>query len=43
MVKSWGGVPIRDVAEYVGMSEKMVREIYGHHCPDYLKVARDAI
>lgn len=37
------GVQIRDVAEYVGMSEKMVRDTYGHHCPEHLLKARDAI
>jgi site-specific recombinase XerC len=37
------GVPLRDVAEYVGMSEKMARETYGHYCPDHLEKARDAI
>ena len=28
---------------YVGMSEEMVRKRYGHHSPDFLKGARDAI
>jgi integrase len=32
-----------DVANYVGMSEKMVRDNYGHHAPDFLKEQRDAI
>lgn len=36
-VKMW------EVAGYVGMSEKMVRDNYGHHSPDYLKEARDAL
>ena len=37
------GVKLWDVAGYVGMSEKMVRDTYGHHAPDFLKAARDAI
>lgn len=36
-VKMW------EVAGYVGMSEKMVRDNYGHHSPDHLKEARDAL
>lgn len=35
-------VPER-IAGYVGMSEKMVRDNYGHHSSDYLQEARDAI
>lgn len=37
------GVPLRDVAEYVGMSEKMVRDRYGHSHPDHQKRARSAL
>ena len=37
------GVKIWEVAGYVGMSEKMVRDNYGHHSPDFLKEQRDAI
>lgn len=37
------GVKVWDVAGYVGMSEKMVRDNYGHHSPDHLLEARDAI
>ena len=36
-------VPIWEVAGYVGMSEEMVRNRYGHHAPDFLKAARDAL
>lgn len=36
-------VPIWEVAGYVGMSEKMVSERYGHHHPDFLKTPRDAL
>ena len=37
------GVKMWDVANYVGMSEKMIRDNYGHHSPDHLKEARDAL
>ena len=37
------GVKMWDVAHYVGMSEKMVRENYGHRATDHLSEARDAI
>lgn len=37
------GVKTWDVAGYVGMSEKMVRDVYGHHSPDHQQEARDAI
>ena len=37
------GVKMWDVAGYVGMSEKMVRDRYGHQSPEHLKEARDAI
>ena len=36
-------VSIWEVAGYVGMSEEMVRNRYGHHAPDFLKAARDAL
>jgi integrase len=37
------GIKIWDAAHYVGMSEKMVRDRYGHHHPEFLKEARDAL
>ena len=37
------GVKTWDLAAYVGMSEKVVRDTYGHHAPDHLQEARDAI
>jgi integrase len=37
------GVSMWEVAGYVGMSEKMVRDRYGHHHPEFLKKARDAL
>ena len=36
-------VPIWEVGGYVGMSEEMVRQRYGHHTPDFLQTARDAL
>ena len=32
-----------DLARYVGLSEEMVRERYGHHSPDFLKSVRAAL
>jgi integrase len=37
------GGKIWDVADYVGMSEDMVRKRYGHHSPYFQKEQRDAI
>ena len=37
------GIKTWDVAAYVGMSEKMVHDNYGHHAPDHMQEARDAI
>lgn len=36
-------VPIWETAGYVGMSAKMVEDVYGHHHPDYLRQAANAI
>jgi len=33
-------VPIWEVAGFVGTSEKVIRETYGHHSPDHLNAAR---
>ncbi|MDD5277708.1 MAG: tyrosine-type recombinase/integrase [Methylovulum sp.] len=33
------GVPIWTVAGYAGTTEKVIREVYGHHAPDYLEEA----
>jgi integrase len=33
-------VPIWDVAGFVGTSEKLIRDTYGHHSPDHLNAAR---
>jgi integrase len=36
------GVPIREVAGFVGTSEKIIETTYGHHSPDHLNAARTA-
>ena len=37
------GVPMWEASGYLGMSEKTLREVYGHHHPDFLKGASEAI
>ena len=37
------GVPMWEAAGYLGMSEKTLRDVYGHHHPDFLKGASEAI
>src|ERR1700722_19505008 len=37
------GAPLWEAAGFLGMSEKTLRETYGHHHPDYLRVAANAI
>lgn len=37
------GAHIWEAAGYLGMSEEMVRKVYGHHHPDYLQGAANAI
>ena len=37
------GVPIRQVAGYVGATEEMIERVYGHHHPDHLEAARKAM
>jgi integrase len=34
------GVPIWEVAGFVGTSERVIRDTYGHHSPDHLNAAR---
>ena len=34
------GVPMWEVAGFVGTSEKVIRDTYGHHSPDHLNAAR---
>jgi hypothetical protein len=37
------GTPIWEAAGFLGMSEKVLREVSGHRHPDYLRGAADAI
>ena len=37
------GVPIWQAAGYLGMSVEMLDRVYGHHSPDHLKGAANAI
>lgn len=37
------GVPVWEAAGYLGMSVETLERVYGHHSPDHLKVAADAI
>lgn len=37
------GVSTWDTGGFVGMSTQMVEKVYGHHCPNHLKNAVDAI
>ena len=38
-----GGAPTWQVAGLVGMSEEMVRRVYGHHHPDFMREAAVAL
>jgi integrase len=37
------GVPIWQAAGYLGMSAQMIERTYGHHHPDYMRGAAEAI
>jgi integrase len=37
------GVPLWEAAGFLAMSEKTLREVYGHHHPDHLRNAADAL
>ena len=37
------GVPIWQAAGYLGMSAEMIERTYGHHHPDYMRAAAQAI
>lgn len=37
------GAPIREVAGFVGATEQVIEDIYGHHHPDHLRGARTAL
>ena len=36
------GVPLREIAGYLGHSDARTTELYAHHHPDYLRTAREA-
>jgi integrase len=38
-----GKVPTWEAAGFLAMSEKMLLEVYGHHHPDYMRAAAEAI
>jgi len=38
-----GKVPTWEAAGFLAMSEKMLLEVYGHHHPDYMRGAAEAI
>jgi len=43
---SWlmmGGTPVIEIAKYLVMTEKMLVDTYGHHSPDWLRGAANAI
>jgi hypothetical protein len=43
---SWlmmSGTPVIEIAKYLAMTEKMVVDTYGHHSPDWLRGAANAI
>jgi integrase len=43
---SWlmmNGTPILETAKYLSMTERMVAETYGHHSPDWLRGAANAV
>jgi integrase len=37
------GAPMWDAAGFLGMSEKTLRDVYGHHHPEHLRSAASAI
>jgi hypothetical protein len=37
------GAPMWDAAGFLGMSEKTLRDVYGHHHPEHLRLAAAAI
>jgi hypothetical protein len=37
------GTPIWETAGYLSMSEKMLRDVYGHHHSDFQKAAAENI
>jgi integrase len=37
------GVPAWEAAGYLGMSTEMIERVYGHHSPEHLRKAAEAI
>jgi len=37
------GTPVWEAAGFLAMSKKMLREVYGHHHPDFQKEAAENI
>ena len=37
------GIPISEIARMLGDTEAMIRKVYGHHSPDYLRNAAEAL
>ena len=37
------GVPFEMVAKFLGNSKEMVERVYGHHSPEWLRLAADAL
>jgi integrase len=37
------GVPIWEIAGFTATSRETIERVYGHHCPDYLKSAAEAL
>jgi len=37
------GIPIAQIARFLGNSEAMVEKVYGHHSPEFLRLAADAL
>ena len=37
------GIPVGQIARFAGDTEAMIERVYGHHHPDYLRAAADAL
>jgi integrase len=37
------GIPVGQIARFAGDTETMIERVYGHHHPDYLRAAADAL
>jgi len=38
-----GGVPMWEAAGFLGMTRETLEQVYGHHHPDYLRGAAEAL